>query len=161
MAKKQKIVTFLWFQTEAEEAAKHYCKIFKRSKITSTMRMTDAATGKKGDVITVEFHIEGQQFVALNGNPHRNFTDAVSLLVNCETQREIDALWKKLLAGGGTETACGWLKDKYGVSWQITPAILLKLLQDKNPKKAGAVMAAMMQMVKLDIAKLKAAYKSA
>lgn len=163
MAKKQKIVTNLWFDKEAEEAAKFYCKVFKRSKINRVTRWGDVTMGdaKKGDVLTVEFQLEGQQFLALNGGPQFQFTEAISLAVSCDSQKEVDRLWKKLLEGGGQESQCGWLKDKYGLSWQVVPETLVKLMRDKNAKKAAAVTQAMLQMQKIDIAKLKAAYKAA
>ena len=141
----QKIVPFLWFDGKAEEAAKFYVSIFKNSKVLSVTPMS------------VTFQLEGQQFYALNGGPQFKFTPAISLFVNCATQQEVDELWKKLSAGGSDEQ-CGWLKDKYGLSWQIIPTILGKLLADKNPKKANAAMQAMLQMKKIDIKGLQAAY---
>lgn len=154
----QKITPFLWFDTHAEEAANYYTSIFKNSKILSVSRYGDAGPGPKGSVMTVSFQIEGQEFVALNGGPLFKFTEAVSFLVNCETQQEVDEYWNKLIAGGGEESMCGWLKDKFGLSWQIVPTALLRMLQDKDPAKAKRVMEAMLQMKKIDIAVLERAY---
>ena len=155
----QKITPFLWFDTQAEEAAKFYTSIFKNSKIKKIARYTKVGPGPEGSVMTVAFTLNGQDFVALNGGPNFKFTEAISLVVNCETQAEVDRYWKKLTAGGGKAVACGWLKDKYGLFWQITPTMLTRLIADKDPDKVNRVMTAMMQMVKLDIKKLKAAAK--
>jgi predicted 3-demethylubiquinone-9 3-methyltransferase (glyoxalase superfamily) len=144
MSNKQKITTFLWFDGNAEEAANHYTSIFKNSKVLNVARYGDAGPGPKGAVMTVNFQLEGQEFIALNGGPHFKFTEAISLLVNCDTQKEVDELWSKLTAGG-EESQCGWLKDKYGLSWQIVPAALFKLLQDRDPQKSKRVMEAMLQ----------------
>lgn len=146
----QKIVPFLWFNGKAEEAAEFYVSVFKNSRILSVM-------GPKGQAMAVTFELEGQQFYALNGGPQHSFTPAISLFVNCETQAEVDDLWNKLLAGGGREDQCGWLQDKYGLSWQIIPTILGQLLGDKDREKANRAMQAMLQMKKIDIAKLKQA----
>lgn len=154
----QKIVPFLWFNGQAEEAAKFYTSIFKKSKIVNIARYNDAGPGPKGSVMTVTFELAGQSFIALNGGPEFNFTPAISLFVNCDMQKEVDTLWKKLSAGG-KEVQCGWLTDKYGVSWQIVPTILLELLQDEDSEKAKNVMQAMFKMTKLDIGKLKQAYR--
>ena len=154
----QKIAPFLWFGNQAEEAANHYVSTFNNSKIDHVVRYGDAGPGPKGEVMLVSFTLEGQDFCALNGNPQYPFTHALSLYVNCETQKEVDTLWEKLLAGGGKEVACGWLTDKYGLSWQIVPVVLQKLLQDKDPVRSQRVMAAMMKMVKLDIKGLQDAY---
>jgi len=154
----QKITTFLWFDKEAEEAARFYCSIFKKSKILGTMRNLEGVPGSKADVLTVEFRLGDQEFVALNGGPQFKFTEAISLMINCKDQKEVDYYWERLLAGGGKESACGWLKDKYGLSWQVTPTILMKMIADKNRKKAQRAFNAMMQMVKIDIRKLKEAY---
>ena len=154
----QKIVTFLWFDKQAEEAANYYVSIFKDAKMNAIVRHGDAGPGPKGDVLLVTFTLEGQEFYALNGGPDRPFTDAISLYVNCDTQKEVDTLWEKLLAGGGQEIACGWLKDKYGLRWQIVPVIMQQFLQDKDPARSARVMTAMMKMVKLDIATLQKAY---
>ena len=146
----QKITPFLWFNGKAEEAAEFYVSVFKNSKILSVM-------GPKGQAISVTFELEGQQFYALNGGPQYSFTPAISLFISCETQAEVDDLWKKLLAGGGREDRCGWLQDKYGLSWQVIPTILGKLLGDKDRDKADRAMQAMLQMKKIDIAKLEQA----
>jgi predicted 3-demethylubiquinone-9 3-methyltransferase (glyoxalase superfamily) len=157
----QKITTCLWFNKEAEQAAKYYVSLFKNSKITQVMRNSmDSPGGKKGSVLTVEFKLDGEEFIALNGGVDFPFTEAISLTVNCKDQAEVDLMWKKL-SKGGKEVQCGWVKDKYGLSWQVVPVALPKMLRDKNPKKAAAVMGAMLQMVKLDIAKLKQAYDRA
>ena len=147
----QKIVPFLWFDGQAEEAMKFYVSIFKNSKIVRVM------PGPNGTVMGGTFQLEGQEFFALNGGPQYKFTPAISLFVNCETQQEVDELWGKLSASKSDEQ-CGWLKDKYGLSWQIIPTILSKLMGDKNPKKANAVMQAMLQMKKIDIKGLQQAY---
>jgi predicted 3-demethylubiquinone-9 3-methyltransferase (glyoxalase superfamily) len=147
----QKIRPFLWFNHNAEQAMKFYVSIFKNSRIVSTM------PGPDGTVMGGTFQLEGQEFLALNGGPKYSFTPAISLFVNCETQEEVDALWNKLSAGG-SEDQCGWLKDKYGLSWQIIPSILGRLLGDTDRKKAQAVMQAMLQMVKIDIKGLQQAY---
>lgn len=147
----QKIVTFLWFDGQAEEAANFYVSIFKNSKINSLM-------GPPGHVMGVSFELEGQTFHALNGGPQFKFTEAISLYVNCETQEEVDDKWAKLTADGGQESRCGWLKDKYGLSWQIVPTVLGQLISGPDPEKANRAMQAMLQMTKLDIAKLQAAY---
>jgi predicted 3-demethylubiquinone-9 3-methyltransferase (glyoxalase superfamily) len=156
-AEMQKITPFLWFDTQAEEAAKFYISIFRNSKITGTTRYGEAGPGPKGSVMTVTFNLDGQDFVALNGGPQFKFTEAVSLVVNCETQQEVDEFWEKLSAGG-EKSQCGWLKDKFGLSWQIVPTVLGQLLQDKDPAKSRRVMEAMLQMDKLDIKKLKQAH---
>lgn len=156
----QKITPFLWFNNNAEEAVKFYTSIFKNSKIGKIARYGEEGekvSGRpKGSVMTIEFELEGQEFVALNGGPHFKFTEAISFVVNCKTQAEVDKYWRKLSAGG-TEVQCGWLKDKYGLSWQIVPTILGKLLSDKDAAKSHRVMQAMLKMVKLDIKKLQQA----
>jgi predicted 3-demethylubiquinone-9 3-methyltransferase (glyoxalase superfamily)/uncharacterized protein YndB with AHSA1/START domain len=149
----QKITPFLWFDTQAEEAANFYVSIFKNSKITKSMR------GPDGKMLTVGFELDGQHFTALNGGPHFKFTEAISFVVDCKSQAEVDELWEKLIADGGSPSQCGWLKDKYGVSWQITPTVLIELVTDPDKEKAGRVFQAMMQMGKIDIAKLLAAAK--
>jgi len=154
----QKITPFLWFDNNAEEAMNFYVSIFKNSKVISVARYGDAGPGPKGSVMTANFLLDGQEFVALNGGPQFKFTEAISFVVNCETQQEVDEFWEKL-SEGGEESMCGWLKDKYGLSWQIVPTILVKLLQDKDPVKAKRVMEAMLQMKKIDIKKLKQAYE--
>jgi predicted 3-demethylubiquinone-9 3-methyltransferase (glyoxalase superfamily) len=153
----QKITPFLWFDTQAEEAANFYLSVFDNSKILSLLRCGEAGPGPKGSVLTVEFELEGQKFTALNGGPNFKFTEAVSFVVTCTTQEEVDYFWEKLLEGGGEESQCGWLKDKYGLSWQITPTILIELLQDKDPQRANRVMQAMMKMIKIDIETIKRA----
>ena len=157
MSPKQKITTFLWFDDNAEEAINHYVSIFKNSKIVSLTRHGEAGPGPKGTVLVGTFELEGQQFMALNGGPKFKFTEAISLFVNCETQEEVDALWDKLSAGGRKDR-CGWLKDKFGLSWQIIPSVLGEMLQDKDPERANRVMKAMLQMDKIDIQRLRQAY---
>jgi predicted 3-demethylubiquinone-9 3-methyltransferase (glyoxalase superfamily) len=158
----QKITTFLWFNDQAEEAANFYVSVFKNSKILNVTHYTEAsakASGRpKGSVMTVNFTLNGQEFTALNGGPEFKFTEAISLVANCETQAEIDDLWAKLTEGG-QEVQCGWLKDKYGVSWQVVPAALGEMMKDKDPAKADRVMQAILQMKKIDIATLKRAYE--
>lgn len=152
----QKITPFLWFDNNAEEAVKLYVSIFKNSKILETRRYGDAGPGPKGSVMTVTFQLEGQEFIALNGGPHFKFTEATSFFVKCKTQREVDELWEKLSAGG-EKGRCGWLKDKFGLSWQIVPDALGEALSDPDPEKAKRAMNAMLQMDKIDIEKLKRA----
>jgi predicted 3-demethylubiquinone-9 3-methyltransferase (glyoxalase superfamily) len=153
----QKITPFLWFDGKAEEAVNFYVSIFKNSKILSVSRYGDAGPGPKGTVMTEAFELDGQKFVALNGGPQFTFSPAISFVVNCETQQELDDFWEKLSAGG-KEVQCGWLQDKYGLSWQIVPRILPDLLQDKNPEKTQRVIKAMMQMIKIDIKGLQQAF---
>ncbi len=153
----QKITPFLWFDTQAEEAAQHYVSIFKNSKIVGVTRYGDAGPGPRGSVMTVTFSLGGQEFIALNGGPHFKFTEAISLSVDCKTQEEVDELWRRL-SEGGEEGQCGWLKDRYGLSWQINPTILGEMLADPDPRKAKRVMEAMLEMKKIDIARLKQAY---
>lgn len=156
----QRISPFLWFDHQAEEAAKFYVDIFKKSKVGKVARYDEAgakASGRPaGSVMTVEFQLDGQDFIALNGGPEFKFTEAISFVVNCRTQAEVDHYWKRLTAGG-QEVQCGWLKDKYGVSWQVVPTILGELLSGPDPAKVHRVMQAMLKMVKLDIKKLKEA----
>lgn len=147
----QKITTFLWFDGQAEEAANFYCSIFKNSKVNSVMKVND-------QVMTVTFSLEGQEFIALNGGPQFKFTEAISLFVNCNTQQEIDEKWTKLIFGGGQESMCGWLKDKYGLSWQIVPPALIQMLNDKDATKSKRVFEAMMKMRKIDLSVLTKAY---
>ncbi len=153
---KPKITPFLWFDAQAEEAANFYVSIFKNSKIISVSRYGDAGPGPKGTAMTVAFQLDGQEFIALNGGPHFKFTEAISFSVACETQEEVDFFWTRLSAGG-QESQCGWLKDKYGLSWQINPTILGKLLGDPDPAKAKKAMQAMLKMKKIDIAALRQA----
>jgi predicted 3-demethylubiquinone-9 3-methyltransferase (glyoxalase superfamily) len=160
----QKITPFLWFDHQAEEAANFYASIFRNSKIGHVARYDEAgakASGRpKGSAMTVAFQLDGQDFVALNGGPHFKFTEAVSFVVNCRAQEEVDHYWEKLSAGGDEKAQqCGWLKDKYGLSWQIVPVVLFEMLQDKNPKKSESVVRAMLQMKKLDIKALKQAHE--
>ncbi len=158
----QKITPFLWFDNQAEEAAKFYTSVFKNSKVGRILRYDEtsakAAGRPVGSLLTIEFEIEGQKFTALNGGPEFKFNESISFVVNCDTQKEVDYFWEKLTADGGRESACGWLKDKFGVSWQVTPTVLIDMLNDKDPKKAERVMKAMMEMGKIEINKLKAAY---
>src|SRR5947208_6946387 len=157
----QKITPFLWFDNQAEEAVNFYTSIFKSSKGRNATRYdeegSEVSGRPKGSVMTVPFQLEGQDFVALNGGPLFKFTEAVSFVVNCETQKEVDYFWDKLSAGG-EESRCGWLKDKFGLSWQVVPTVLRELLQDKEAAKSQRVMKAMLQMDKIDIAALKQAY---
>ena len=153
----QKITPFLWFDGRAEEAMNFYTSIFKNSKSKNVVRYGNAGPGPKGSVMTATFELEGQEFVALNGGPHYTFTPAISFFVRCETQEEVDEFWGKLSAGGKTNQ-CGWLQDKFGVSWQIIPTALPKLLGDKDPAKSKRVMQAMLQMTKIDIQGLQRAY---
>jgi predicted 3-demethylubiquinone-9 3-methyltransferase (glyoxalase superfamily) len=164
----QKITTFLWFDDQAEEAANFYVSVFSgkpgatpgSSKITDVSRYGEAGPREAGTVMTVSFQLEGQEFIALNGGPEFPFTAAVSLFVGCDSQEEVDDLWAKL-SNGGEEVACGWLKDRYGLSWQITPTALLELTSDPDPVKSQAVMKAMLGMVKIDIDELRRAYEAA
>jgi predicted 3-demethylubiquinone-9 3-methyltransferase (glyoxalase superfamily) len=156
----QKITPFLWFDGNAEEAMNFYVSVFKKSKVVSVRRYGKAGPGPEGSVMTGTFQIGDQEFFVLNGGPKYKFTPAISLFVNCEGQKEVDDLWEKLSAGGRKDR-CGWLQDKFGVSWQIIPSDLGKLLSDKDPTKAGSVMQAMLQMDKIDIDKLKQAYDKA
>lgn len=152
----KKITPFLWFDDQAEEAVNFYLSIFKNSRITGMTRYGDAGPGQKGKVMTIAFQLNGQDFTALNGGPEFKFTEAISFYVDCANQAEVDEYWEKLTAGG-EESQCGWLKDKYGLSWQIVPNRLIELLQDKDPEKAQRVMGAMLQMRKIDIAALEMA----
>jgi predicted 3-demethylubiquinone-9 3-methyltransferase (glyoxalase superfamily) len=154
----QRITTFLWFDRQAEEAAKFYCSVFKNSKILGVTRHLEGSGVAKGEALTVQFRLGDQEYVALNGGPQFKFTEAISLMIQCKDQKEVDYYWEKLLAGGGQESACGWLKDKYGLSWQVTPTILLEMISDKNRNKAQRAFDAMLQMRKIDIPKLKEAY---
>jgi predicted 3-demethylubiquinone-9 3-methyltransferase (glyoxalase superfamily) len=157
----QKITPMLWYDNNAEEAVNLYLSVFKDAKILKTARYGKEGPGPEGSVMTIEFELFGQRFVALNAGPHFKFNEAVSFVVNCETQEEIDNYWAQLTSNGGQESMCGWLKDKFGLSWQITPANWSKLMSSANPKKSGAAMKAMMTMRKLDIKKLQEAYDAA
>jgi predicted 3-demethylubiquinone-9 3-methyltransferase (glyoxalase superfamily) len=158
----QKITPFLWFDNQAEEAAKFYTSVFENSKVGRILRYDEAsakaAGGAVGSVLTIEFEIGGQKFTALNGGPEFKFNESISFVVNCDTQKEVDYFWEKLTAGGGQESHCGWLRDKFGVSWQIVPTVLIEMLHDKDSEKSERVMKAMLQMQKIDIKLLKEAY---
>ena len=154
----QKITTFLWFDNNAEEAVNFYVSIFKNSKVLNSVRYGDVGPGAKGTIMTIGFKLDGQEFTALNGGPLFKFTEAISLVVNCQTQEEVDHFWSKLSAGG-QEVQCGWLKDRFGVSWQVVPTVLSEMLQDKDPEKSKRVMAAMLKMRKISIEGLKHAYE--
>ena len=153
----QKITPFLWFDTQAEEAANFYVSVFKNSRVLGVVRYGDVGPGPKGSVMTVEFELEGLKFVGLNGGPHFKFTEAVSFAISCETQEEVDYFWEKLTADGGQESQCGWLKDKYGLSWQVVPIRAIELLKDQDAAKSQRVMQAIMPMKKIDIATLEKA----
>ncbi len=155
----QKISPFLWFNDNAEEAVNFYCGIFPDSRIVDVMHYGEAGPGQNGSVMGITFQLEGQEFMALNGGPVFTFTPAISLFVKCETQAEVDTYWNRFVDGGGEAQQCGWIKDRFGLSWQIVPTALGKMLQDEDPAKSKRVMEAMMKMVKLDIAALKAAYE--
>ena len=154
-----KISPFLWFDTQAEEAANYYVSIFNNSRIVSTSRYGDAGPGPKGSVMTVEFELEGQSFIALNGGPQFHFNEAVSLVIECEDQAEVDRLWDALTADGGEPGPCGWLKDRYGLSWQIVPKELNEMLDDSDTAAAGRAMEAMLQMGKIDVAACRRAFE--
>jgi predicted 3-demethylubiquinone-9 3-methyltransferase (glyoxalase superfamily) len=154
----QKITPCLWFDYNAEEAVNHYCAIFKNSKIGKVLRCGESGPGPKGSVLTIAFELEGQEFIALNGGSIFKFNEAISLSVDCKTQTEVDELWERL-SDGGQKSQCGWLKDKFGLSWQVVPSALVEMLQDKDAAKSARVMAAMMQMNKIDIETLTRAFK--
>jgi predicted 3-demethylubiquinone-9 3-methyltransferase (glyoxalase superfamily) len=160
----QKITPFLWFDHQAEEAVKFYTAIFKNSKVGRLLRYGEEAaqisrSGRPvGSVLTIEFELEGQKFTAINGGPAFKFNESISFVVRCDTQKEVDYFWEKLTADGGEESQCGWLKDKFGVSWQVVPTVLIDMLHDKDSEKSERVMKAMLQMQKINIEKLKAAY---
>lgn len=155
-----KITPFLWFDKNAEEAAQFYVSVFKNSRILDVSRYGDAGPGPKGQAMVVRFQIEGQEFLALNGGPQFKFTEAISFTIHCETQNEVDYYWDRLSAGG-KEVQCGWLQDRFGLSWQVTPTVLPRLLQDPDPAKSQRVMKAMLGMGKIDIAGLERAYNQA
>ena len=161
----QKITPFLWFDHQAEEAVKFYTAIFKNSKVGRLLRYGEEAaqiskSGRPvGSVLTIEFELEGEKFTALNGGPAFKFNESISFVVRCDTQKEVDYFWEKLTADGGEESQCGWLKDKFGVSWQVVPTVLIDMLHDKDSEKSERVMKAMLQMQKINIEKLKAAYR--
>jgi predicted 3-demethylubiquinone-9 3-methyltransferase (glyoxalase superfamily) len=154
----QKITPFLWFDDKAEEAMNFYVSIFRNSKVLTVTRYGEAGPGPKGTVMTAVFQLDGQEFVALNAGPRFKFTEAISFVVNCETQEEVDEFWEKL-SEGGEKSRCGWLKDKYGLSWQVVPTVLGELFQSKDAEKSERVMKAMLQMDKIDIKTLKQAYE--
>jgi len=154
-----RITPFLWFDGQALEAANHYVSIFANSRIVSISRYGEAGPGPKGSVMTVTFELDGQEFIALNGGPKFKFTEAVSFSVDCKTQEEVDRFWDKLSEGGEQEP-CGWLKDKYGLSWQVIPTVLGEMLNDPDPKKSKRVIEAMLKMKKIEIAELKKAYEA-
>jgi predicted 3-demethylubiquinone-9 3-methyltransferase (glyoxalase superfamily) len=156
----QRITPFLWFDRDAEEAAQFYVSIFKNSKMGTVNRYGDHGPGPKGSVMIAAFQIDGQEFLALNGGPQFKFTPAVSFVVNCETQEEVDHYWEKLSLGG-MKQQCGWLQDKFGVSWQIVPTALARLMSDPNREKTSRVMGALMQMTKIEIQRLEQAYQQA
>lgn len=155
---KHRIAPTLWFDTNAEEAVAFYTSIFKNSKVHAVTHYGDAGPRPKGLVMTIHFQLDGHEFIALNGGPEFKFNEAISLTVNCNGQKEVDEYWNKLLAGGGQEVQCGWLKDRFGLSWQVVPTTLPKLLQDKDPRKSQRVMEALLQMKKLDVERLQRAY---
>jgi len=155
---KQKITPFLWFDHEAEEAVGFYTAIFNNSRVSTVTRYGDAGPGPKDSVMTMAFELDGQGFVALNGGPQFQFTPAISFVINCESQEEVDHYWDRLSAGG-QEIQCGWLRDKWGVSWQVVPTALIEMLQDKDAARAQRVMKAMLQMKKIEIARLEEAYR--
>jgi predicted 3-demethylubiquinone-9 3-methyltransferase (glyoxalase superfamily) len=155
----QKITPFLWFDGKAEEAVNFYLSVFKGAKILEILRYREAGPGPEGSVMTIKFSLDGQEFVALNAGPEFTFTPAISFFVNCQSQEEVDELWGKLSSNGGETNSCGWLRDRYGVSWQIVPAMLLDYLGDKDSEKANRVMKAMLEMHKLNIAGLTKAYE--
>ncbi|HJD82786.1 VOC family protein [Kitasatospora aureofaciens] len=150
----QKITTFLWYDDQAEAAAAFYTSLFPNSRVTGVTRYGEAGPGEPGSVMTVEFELDGRPYAALNGGPEFTFTEAISLQVECDDQREVDELWAKLTADGGQEGPCGWLKDRFGLSWQITPRVLLDLIGDRDRAKSDRVMAAMLRMQKIDIQQL-------
>jgi predicted 3-demethylubiquinone-9 3-methyltransferase (glyoxalase superfamily) len=155
----QKITTFLWYDNQAEEAAKFYTSLFKNSRILSVSRYQEGTSGEPGSVMTVNFELDGQEFAALNGGPVFKFNEAMSLLVHCDSQEEVDRLWEKLTENGGEESQCGWLKDRFGVSWQIVPNEFMELMDGKDPAKARNMMQAMLKMKKIDMGLLKKAYE--
>ena len=156
---RQKITTYLWFNDNAEEAMQFYVSIFRNSKIRSVTRYGEAGPGPEGSVMIGTFQLEGQEFIALNGGPRFRFTEAISLFVTCESQEEVDDLWARLTADGGEPSMCGWLKDRFGLSWQIIPRTLMELMSDPDPEKSKRVMEAMLQMSKIDVAALQRAYE--
>ena len=161
MARTQKITTYLWFNGNAEEAVEFYTSVFADSRVTSVARWGEGGLAPQGSVMNIVFELAGQPFIALNGGPQFTFSPAISLFVSCESQAEVDELWTRLLAGGGKPNGCGWLDDRYGVSWQIVPSALIELMSDPDPKASGRVAQALMRMQKIDIADLRRAYLAA
>lgn len=158
---KQKISPYLWFDDNAEQAVEHYLSLFPRSRVTHVSRWGKGGPGREGSVMNIAFELDGQSFIALNGGPHHHFTPAISLFVSCETQAEVDALWKRIEDAGGKPVQCGWITDKFGVSWQIIPKQLVELMSDPDPIRAGRVAKALMSMVKIDVAALERAHAAA
>lgn len=158
---KQRITTYLWFDGNAEQAVEFYTSIFPNSKVTQVARWGEGGPGRPGTVMNIGFELDGQAFIALNGGPHYKFTPAISLFVSCDSQAEVDSYWSKLLAGGGKPNACGWLDDKFGVTWQVVPTKLVTLMSDKDAKRAGRVAQALMTMQKIDLAALERAHEGA
>ncbi len=161
MPSTQKITTYLWFNGNAEEAVAFYRSVFPDSRVTDVARWGEGGPGPQGTVMNIAFELAGQGFIALNGGPQFTFTPAISLLVSCESQAEVDELWSRLLAGGGKPTACGWLEDRYGLSWQIIPTALIALMSDPDPKASGRVAQALMGMQKIDLAALRRVHAAA
>ena len=161
MSSHQKITTYLWFNGNAEEAVEFYTSVFADSRVTDVARWGEGGPGPQGTVMNIAFELAGQRFIALNGGPQFPFTPAISLFVSCESQAEVDALWTKLLAGGGKPTACGWLEDRYGLSWQVIPTALVDLMSDPDPKVSGRVAQALMRMQKIDLDVLRRAHAAA
>ena len=158
MSNTPKITTYLWFDNNAEAAVEHYLSLFPRSRVTKVARWGKGGPGPEGAIMNIAFELAGQKFIALNGGPHFKFTPAISLFVDCESQAECDELWGKILAAGGTPSQCGWITDKFGLSWQIIPSRLVELMSDPDPAKAGRVANALMGMVKIDVAALERAH---
>jgi predicted 3-demethylubiquinone-9 3-methyltransferase (glyoxalase superfamily) len=161
MSRTQKITTYLWFNGNAEEAVEFYTSVFPDSRVTKVARWGEGGPGPQGTILNIAFELAGQAFIALNGGPQFTFTPAISLFVSCESQAEVDELWAKLLAGGGKPTACGWLEDRFGLSWQIIPTALIDLMSDPDPKASGRVAQALMGMQKIDLAALRRAHVAA
>ena len=160
MSESQKIVTYLWFNANAEEFVEHYTSLFPRSRVTKVARWGKGGPAPEGSVMNIAFELEGQSFIALNGGPQYKFTPAISLFVNCESQEEVDSIWNRMLANGAKEVACGWIEDRFGLSWQIIPKRLVELMSDPDAAKAGRVAQAMMKMKKIDVAALESAARS-
>jgi predicted 3-demethylubiquinone-9 3-methyltransferase (glyoxalase superfamily) len=161
MRRTQKITTYLWFNGNAEEAVEFYCSVFPDSRVTNVARWGEGGPGPQGAVMNIAYELAGQSFIALNGGPQYTFTPAISLFVSCESQAEVDDLWAKLLVDGGKPTACGWLQDRYGLSWQVIPSALVDLMTDADPLASGRVTQALMTMQKIDIARLQRAHAAA